>query len=155
MEFMRDIIAPMLAHTHLNNTGFYDKPLVITARQVQDDYGLYAADIFKKMFKLLKRGGFSRITQKGYKSIWLPNHHALAIYVQWWESKPTEKNCKALSCYLALHGVEALQHDKESGTWITAADKALTITQKRLRWQNIRASFLTPEELERETALYH
>lgn len=154
-EFVRDILAPMLAHVNLNGTQYHSRPLTITARQVQDEYGLYAANIFKLMFKLLKRGGFSNKAQKGYKSVWIPNETALAIYIQWVESKPTEKTCKSLYTYLTQHEVQALQWDKDSKTWITIADKALSITEKRLKWQTVRASFLTLEDLEREAALYH
>lgn len=120
LDFSMNVLAPVMAAMSIADTA-YAKPIKQTARHIQDTYGKAASECFVLMFKRLTRGGYSAEQQAKYFTTWVPNASAIAAYLEWMESKPTEMTCRSLLQALNHTGADALEWHRSSKAWMSSA----------------------------------
>lgn len=154
--FMLDIVTPILCRMQAEGTAYDKEPTVITARQVQDAYGLAAAECFKLLFKLLHRGGWSRLAGAGFKSRWVANPSALSILADWLEGDH-DRSCLALKKHLIEQGVEQLVWAGQGNGWISVTLAKVIKATKNKKVAEAWLDYSNRAQLERdyEAATYH
>lgn len=154
--FIRDIVSPMfvkLLQAEKAKT-VYMQPLKVSKRFIGETYGFAARDVFSILFKLIKRGGYSKKTSQGYHSIWVANDAALEAYVKFSE-EDGEKTCRALKFALLEDGCVEVEYDKMTSSWLPKAVRAATMDGQRKLWVQQKHIKRTKEEQEHYNATYH
>jgi len=156
-RFLFRIIIPMQCRIIAAQTGFDDAPMQVTAREIRDEYGLAASQVFVHLFKLLKRGGFSKRSRTGFKSKWVSNRNAMLRFAEWSEDLTQERTCRSLLHYLEAHGVQRLEHAGPLEGWMEHSARSALMLNRRESWRLARAAVLrrTVEELEQYNATYY
>lgn len=151
-NFIVEVVAVQLAKISLQDDG-YKPSFTLTKRFVQDTYGAQAAEVFAIMFKLLQRGGFSAKSNKGFKSVWVANSPALEFWLEW-QKTTTERTCRALAISMKEAGLDKIEWNKHTKSWVPQALRAASLEQQRQHWVEQKQLTRTTDELEQHNATY-
>lgn len=148
-RFISNIIAPLLAEIQVA----YKKPMKITAREIQDEYGKAAMECFKLIFKLKNRGGYSKEKSTGFTSEWIVSNEALTAFLEW-KKITKEHTCRDLKNYLILSGLT--EQKLHQGTFYAKAMFDQIRDSQRKKDKLVRDALIkrSLEEIEQNSAVY-